>query len=95
MELVVFEIGESLVRDSPEPLRCVVAQDTLSPASLALVLVPPRKSGNRSDMTEKSVGLNIFISNQFIQCNTIFNHANIRIRTEVIIAYLVLLLYNI
>ena len=37
-------------------------------------------------------GLNIFISNQFIHYNTIFNHANIRIRTEAR-AYQVLLLY--
>ena len=37
-------------------------------------------------------GLNIFISNQFIQYNTIFNHTNIRIRTEPR-AYQVLLLY--
>ena len=39
-------------------------------------------------------GLNIFISNQFIQYNTIFNHTNIRIRTEAR-AYQVLLLNNI
>ena len=36
-------------------------------------------------------GLNTFISNQFIQYNTIFNHTNIRIRTEAR-AYQVLLL---
>ena len=36
-------------------------------------------------------GLNIFISNQFIQYNTIFNNTNIRIRTEAK-AYQVLLL---
>ena len=36
-------------------------------------------------------GLNIFISNQFIQYNTIVNHTNIRIRTEAK-AYQVLLL---
>ena len=41
-----------------------------------------------------SFGLNVFISNQFIQYNTIFNHTNIRIRTEAR-AYQVLLLYNI
>ena len=40
------------------------------------------------------IGLNIFISNQFIQYNTIVNHTNIRIRTEAK-AYQVLLLYNI
>ena len=40
------------------------------------------------------IGLNIFISNQFIQCNTIFNHTNIRIRAEAK-AYQVFLLYNI
>ena len=28
------------------------------------------------------IGLNIFILNQFIQYNTIFNHTNIKIRTE-------------
>ena len=39
-------------------------------------------------------GLNIFISNQFIQYNTIVKHTNIRIRTEAK-AYQVLLLYNI
>ena len=38
-------------------------------------------------------GLNIFISNQFIQYNTFFNHTNIRIRTEAR-AYQVLLLKN-
>ena len=37
------------------------------------------------------IGLNIFISNQLIQYNTIFNHTNIRIRTEAR-AYQVLLL---
>ena len=31
---------------------------------------------------QNPVGLNIFISNQFIQYNTLFNHTNIRIRTE-------------
>ena len=41
-----------------------------------------------------TIGLNVFISNQFIQYNTIFNHTNIRIRTEAR-AYQVLLLYNI
>ena len=41
-----------------------------------------------------SFGLNIFISNQFIQYNTIVNHTNIRIRTEAK-AYQVLLRYNI
>ena len=44
--------------------------------------------------TKKLLGLNIFISNQFIQYNTIFNHTNIRIRTEAR-AYQVLLLNNI
>ena len=39
-------------------------------------------------------GFNIFISNQFIQYNTIVNHTNIRIRTEAK-AYQALLLYNI
>ena len=43
---------------------------------------------------DESVGLNKCISNQFIQCNTIFNHTNTRIRTEAR-AYQVLLLYNI
>ena len=38
-----------------------------------------------------SIGVNIFISNQFIQNNTIFNHTNIRIRTDTR-AYQVLLL---
>ena len=37
------------------------------------------------------LGLNIFITNQFIQYNTNFNHTNIRIRTEAR-AYQVLLL---
>ena len=36
----------------------------------------------------------IFISNQFIQYNTIFKHTNIRIRMEAK-AYQILLLYNI
>ena len=40
---------------------------------------------------ERGFGLNIFISNQFIQYNTIFNHTNITIRTEAR-AYQVLLL---
>ena len=31
---------------------------------------------------QMGLGLNIFISNQFIQYNTIVNHTNIRIRTE-------------
>ena len=47
-----------------------------------------------SQMTITASGLNIFISNQFIQYNTIVNHTNIRIRTEAK-AYQVLLLYNI
>ena len=40
------------------------------------------------------IGLNIFISNQFIQYSTVFKHKHIRIRMEAI-AYQVLLLYNI
>ena len=39
----------------------------------------------------EDIGFNIFISNQFIQYNTIFNHTNIRIRTEAR-AYQVLLI---
>ena len=42
----------------------------------------------------KNDWFNIFISHQFIQYNTIFNHTNIRIRTEAR-AYQVLLHYNI
>ena len=49
---------------------------------------------NRVGSGMLSFGLNIFISNQFIQYNTIVNHTNIRIRTEAK-AYQVLLLYNI
>ena len=40
------------------------------------------------------VGLNIFISNQFIKYNPIFKHTNIRIRIEAK-PYQVLFLYNI
>ena len=43
------------------------------------------------NVTPTLFGLNIFISNQFIQYNTIFNHTNIRIRMEAR-AYQVLLL---
>ena len=52
-------------------------------------------SGSGSEDNKSNLfGLNIFISNQFIQYNTIFKHINIRIRTEAK-AYQVLLLYNI
>ena len=43
------------------------------------------------NLGDERIGLNIFISNQFIQYNTIFNPTNIRIRTEAR-AYQVLLL---
>ena len=46
------------------------------------------------DKSREIFGLNIFISNQFIQYNTIVNHTNIRIRTEAK-AYQVLLLREI
>ena len=47
--------------------------------------------GSNACADPESFGLNIFISNQFIQYNTIVNHTNIRIRTEAK-AYQVLLL---
>ena len=65
---------------------CVVENEWMSTMSQTCMSV--------IDIENIWCGLNIFISNQFIQYNAIFKHTNIRIRTEAN-AYLVLLLYNI